>query len=206
VQKVSCVEAKATLKLRIEGVRILISVVIYGQRPESIARLTAETICRFGAVQLHLPGEAFSVGDGATRYLIEAVRRIEHMELSRSVLLLADQSAPRCIRMREDTVVVAAADNRRMSRALKGCANPVVTCGTGVRDTVTLSSSAGERTILCVQRRLPTVGGEWLEPFEFAVTTNGCGIRGALLAAATAAVCGCDLTAGDIEIGNGLRV
>ena len=169
------------------------TVVVYGQRPEKAARLVAATLCQYGAVNVFLRESKVMAGNGVAEFSVVAADRLERLMVPRSVLLLADQSAPRRLEMADDTIVAACADNRRMARLMKGRANPVVTCGTGVRDTLTLSSATGERTILCVQRALPTAVGEWIEPFEFAVRIADCDMRSALLAAGTAAVCGCRL-------------
>lgn len=174
---------------------------VCGQKPEYLARLVAGTLCRFGAVRLRVNDSLLTVGDGLIRYAIDAVSRPERLDITRSVLLLADQSAPRRLELSEAAVVISGSDNRRMLRLMNGRSNPVVTCGTGVRDTVTLSSAAGEKAILCAQRQLPSVCGGWIEPLEFAAVLNGCTIRSALLAAAAAAVCGCDLSSGDVQIG-----
>lgn len=178
----------------------MITVVVYGQRPERMASLTASVLCSYGAVQLKLCDSITAVGEGSVQFEVDAVCRLERLLLPHTVLLLCDQSAPRRLEMGENTIVVTGSDNRRMVRLLKGQENPVVTCGTGVRDTLTLSSSSGEQAILCAQRRIPTASGTWLEPFEFAAAINRCDMRSALLAAGTAAVCGCDLTAGTINI------
>lgn len=177
----------------------MITVVVFGQKPERMARLTAAVLCRYGAVRLSLQGSLEAIGIGSVKYSIEATSRLERLTVPQSVLVLSDQSAPRRLEMGRNTIVVTGSDNRRMSRLMKGKTNPVVTCGTGVRDTVTLSSSAGERVLLCAQRRLPLVTGKWLEPLEFTAEIKGCSMRGALLTAATAAVCGCGISEGIIE-------
>lgn len=182
----------------------MITVVVYGQKPESMAGLVAGVLRQCSAVRLRLYDSIAIIGEGEAEYAVETACRLERLALSRSVLLLADQSVPRRLEMSEDTIVVTGADNRRMARLLSGRANPVVTCGTGVRDTLTLSSSSGERTILCAQRKIPTASGTWLEPLEFAVTIKGCDMRSALLAAGAAAVCGCELSAGCLSIDRSL--
>ena len=173
------------------------TVVVYGQKPEKTARLAAAVLCQYGTVRLFMQNSLVTAGVPAGMstdgFSVVATDRLERLMLPRTVLLLADQSAPRRLEMSDDVIVAACADNRRMTRLMNGRANPVVTCGTGVRDTLTLSSATGERAILCIQRSLPTVGGEWLEPFEFSVRINGCDMRSALLAAGAAAVCGCRL-------------
>lgn len=178
----------------------MISVVVYAQKPERPARLLAELLRGYGTVGLHLPDAILRAGDGEAVFSIEAVDRLERLKLPGSVLLFADQSVPRRLELDKDVIVVTGTDNRRMQRLLRGCTNPVVTCGTGIRDTVTISSLTKDHALVCAQRELPTVTGEWLEPFEFGVDMQGCGIRAALLAAGTAAVCGCDLTRGSISL------
>ena len=185
----------------------MITVIVCGQKPEQIARLTSAVLVQYGPVRLRLPDVIADAGEGEPLYSVETACRLERLSVPHSVLLLADQGVPRRLEMGGNTIVVTGSDNRRMTRLLKGKANPVITCGTGVRDTVTLSSSSGERAILCVQRRVPAVAGSWLEPFEFAVTIKDCDMRSALLTAAAAAACGCDLSGTPIVIdGRGLRV
>lgn len=185
----------------------MITVVVCGQKPEKMARLVSAVLSRYGAVRISLRHLLAETGSGDAKYSVVATERLERLTLPRSILLLADQNVPRSLELSEDTIVVTGADNRRMTRLMKDRVNPVVVCGTGVRDTVTLSSASGDRVILCAQRKIPTVSGAWTEPLEFAVTINGCDMRSALLAAGTAAVCGCDMSAGTINIDSGqLRV
>lgn len=176
----------------------MISVVVYAQKPERPAALVADVLSRFGKTQLHASSSVVSSGKGELLYLVEAANRLERLKLSRGVLLFADRTAPHRLEISEGIIVLAGADNRRAARLMCGRSNPLVTCGTGLRDTVTLSSSSEGRAVLCAQRRLPTVFGSWLEPQEFAVRMNGCGVSSALLAGGTAAVCGCDLTSGEL--------
>lgn len=178
----------------------MISVVVYAQKPEGPAQLVANVLSRYGRTELHQPASLAARGSGERCYVVEAVSRIDRLMLPQAVLLFADRTAPRQLALCEKVIVVAGADNRRVSRLLCGRPNPVVTCGTGLRDTLTLSSSAGDRAVLCAQRRIPTLTGELLEPFEFAVELKGKGINTALLAAGTAAVCGCDLSGKELSL------
>ena len=180
----------------------MISVVVYAQKPERPARLLAELLRGFGTVGVHLPDVILQAGEGEAVFSVEAVNRLERLSLPGAVLLFADQSVPRRLELDKDVIVVTGTDNRRVQRLLGSCTNPVVTCGTGIRDTVTISSLTKDHALLCAQRELPTVTGKWLEPFEFGVDMQGCGIRSALLAAGTAAVCGCDLSGGSIVVGS----
>jgi hypothetical protein len=66
-----------------------------------------------------------------------------------------------------------------------------VTCGLSRRDTVTVSSSVGN-IVVCLQRRLPVIGGNILEPAEFTAApplseTDDCELL--LLAAAVRLLC-----------------
>lgn len=178
----------------------MVTVVVFGQNPEPVARLTAAALSARGAVALRTFRGIESTGSGSPEFLVDAARRLDRLLISRSVLVLADQTAPRRPRLSEDTIVVACSDNRRMRRALSGYLNPVVTCGTGVRDTLTLSSLSPHRAVLCLQRELPTVSGLWLEPAEFAVTHSQSDLPSLMLAAGAAAVCGWSTGAEDMVI------
>lgn len=180
----------------------MITVVVFAQKPNPAAQLIARTLSRYGTVHVHFGSSFEALGDGQPVCSVHAVSRLERLHTPEAVLVLADQSAPRRPLLREDAIVVAGADNRRMRRQLGDCLNPVVTCGTGVRDTLTVSSISPDSAILCAQRELPTAAGIWLEPAEFRVELCGCDLRSALLAAGTAAVCGCDLSAGTVRIGS----
>lgn len=167
------------------------SVVVFAQKPDHAARLVAGTLSHFGRVRLHTSHGFETVGDGDRHYSVEAVSRLERLMMPGAVLLLADQNAPRCIELSDDTIVIAGSDNRRIRRLLAGRVNPVVTCGTGTRDTLTVSSITHHRALLCAQREMPTVDGQWLEPTEFAVELHHCGLRAAILTAGAAVACGC---------------
>jgi len=179
----------------------LICVVVYAQKPDYPAQLLAGALSRYGRVELHLSSSLTASGDGEAEYRVEAVSRLEKLMLPGSVLMAADRTAPHRLELDDGVIVVTGAENRRIHRLLRGRANPLITCGTGLRDTLTLSSTDGQRALLCAQRQLPTVTGEWLEPFEFSVQLYRCSMRWALLAAGAAAVCGCDLSRGDMMLG-----
>jgi len=184
------------------GVGCVISVVVYGQKPDKPAEVLAAMLSASGGVRLHLSDGLQFVGQGECLFSVDAVSRLERLLTTDTVLVLADQTAPRRLELSPDTIVIAGADNRRARKLLQGRENRVVTCGTGLRDTITMSSAERGRLLVCVQRELPTVKGDWIEPFEFVVNIRGCGISTALLAAGTAAVCGCDLSDRTADTGN----
>lgn len=66
-----------------------------------------------------------------------------------------------------------------------------VTCGMSYRDTVTLSGTVGRLTV-CLQRRLPTVGGYVREPAEFPIEYREIDTDCLLLASAVRLLCGKD--------------
>lgn len=184
------------------GVVCVISVVVYGQKPDKPAEVLAAMLSASGGVRLHLSDGLQSVGHGECLFSVDAVSRLERLLTTDTVLVLADQTAPRRLELSPDTIVIAGADNRRARKLLQGRENRVVTCGTGLRDTITMSSAERGRLLVCVQRELPTVKGEWIEPFEFVVNIRDCGIGTALLAAGAVAVCGCDLSDRTADTGN----
>lgn len=179
---------------------MMVSVVVYAQKPDNPAQLIADALSRFGRTELHLSSALVTMGSGEPRCIVTAVNRLDRMMIPRAVLVFADRSAPRQLTLSDDAIAIVGTDNRRAGRLLCGKPNRVVTCGTGLRDTLTLSSSAGDRAVLCAQRRIPTVSGEWLEPCEFAVGLNGRGVNAALIAAGAAAVCGFDLSAQELSL------
>ena len=71
------------------------TVVVYGQRPEKAARLVAATLCQYGAVNVFLRESKVMAGNGVAEFSVVAADRLERLMVPRSVLLLADQSAPR---------------------------------------------------------------------------------------------------------------
>ncbi len=66
------------------------------------------------------------------------------------------------------TVGIVSSDNKRGLECLMRSGVRTVTCGMSRRDTVTLSSSFTDVTV-CLQRRLPSMTGEILEPAEYPV-------------------------------------
>lgn len=169
----------------------MISVVVFAQRADRTARLAAGALSEHYRVHLHTSQGLEVMGEGPSLCAVEAVSRMERLLAPRSVLVLADQSVPRYLELSADTIIITGTDNRRIRRLLSGRPNPVITCGTGRRDTLTLSSISPERAVLCAQRELPTVDGEWLEATELAVELCGWELHPAILTAGIAAVCGC---------------
>ena len=169
----------------------MISVVVFAQRADHAARAAAGALSGCFRVLLHTSQGIEQLGSGTEPCAVEAVSRMERLLAPQSVLVLADQSVPARLELSAETIVIAGTDNRRIRRLLSGRPNPVVTCGTGRQDTITLSSLSPERAVLCVQRELPVVDGSWLEATELAVELCGCGLHSAMLAAGIAAVCGC---------------
>lgn len=178
----------------------LISIIVFSQK-QNTARSAASALSRFGGVQLHSCGKYELLGAQPCKYLVESVSHLESLTVPRSVLVLADQNVPRRLTLAEDTIVIAGSDNRRARRLLGSLPNTTVICGTGTRDSLTLSSAGDRRIVLCAQRRLPTVQGGWTDLSEFAVEADRCAMRTAILTGAIAAVCGCDLSSGSIVIG-----
>lgn len=86
---------------------------------------------------------------------------------------------------------VVCSDNRRGLEALMRSGVRTVTCGMSYRDTVTLSSTLSGPTI-CLQRRLPTVGGRICEPAEFPLEAVKTDTDCLLLASAVRLLCGKD--------------
>ncbi len=179
----------------------MVSVVVYAQRPDRPAQIAASILAQFGRTELHLSSRITAEGKGKVQFVVNAVNRLERLVLPQTVILFADRSAPRQLLLCDNAIVVAGAENRRISNLLRGRPNPLVVCGTGLRDTLTLSSSVGDRAVLCAQRQIPTVAGKWAEPFEVAVRLEGAGVNATLLAVGTAAACGCELSGGEFTVG-----
>ena len=68
-------------------------------------------------------------------------------------------------------VGVVGSDNKRGLECLMRSGVRTVTCGMSRRDTVTLSSSVTHVTV-CLQRRLPMIGGGVCEPAEYVVNNS----------------------------------
>lgn len=87
------------------------------------------------------------------------------------------------------SIGVVLSDNREGLQTLMKSGVRTVTCGMSYRDTVTLSATLGHLTV-CLQRRLPVVGGFCLEPAEFPIDSNGFTDDRLLLACAVRLLCG----------------
>ena len=127
----------------------MIPVVVFAQKPDHTARIIAGSLSLFCRVMLHTSCGLEVFGSGEETCMVEAVSRMEKLLYPQAVLVLADQSVPRHLELSADTIIIAGSDNRRMRRLLSGRPNPVVTCGTGTRDTLTVSSLSQGRAILC---------------------------------------------------------
>ena len=86
---------------------------------------------------------------------------------------------------------VVSSDNREGLETLMRSGVRTVTCGMSYRDTVTLSGTFSRLTV-CLQRRLPTVGGRVREPAEFPVEYRDIDTDCLLLASAVRLLCGKD--------------
>ena len=86
---------------------------------------------------------------------------------------------------------VVSSDNREGLETLMKSGVRTVTCGMSYRDTVTLSGTVARLTV-CLQRRLPTVGGYVREPAEFPIVYRGLDTDCLLLASAVRLLCGKD--------------
>ncbi len=87
------------------------------------------------------------------------------------------------------SIGVVHSDNKIGLQVLMQSGVRTVTCGMSYRDTVTLSSNM-DRLTVCLQRRIPTVGGGLREPAEFTVETGSRDVDCLLLASAVRLLCG----------------
>lgn len=182
------------------GERNLTLIAVCSQRAANV-RMIAAALSQFGAVLLHTPPSLVLLGEGEVKFLVEWMTRPERLEVPGAVLVLCDQGAPRRLVLRNDTIVVAGANDRWARRLMQGRENAVITCGTGMRDTLTVSSIEPERLMLCLQRTVPTAQGGELEPCEAQVQVSGINTRTALLCAGTLAACGCELVGRSVVLG-----
>ena len=100
--------------------------------------------------------------------------------------------------MTKESIALVNIDDENVFDILNHSVMSVVTYGMGSKATITASSISDEETehstlIICLQRNLPVVGADNLEPEEFPVTIKSSGtdtVYNALAAVTTSLICG----------------
>lgn len=104
-------------------------------------------------------------------------------------IIVIDKSPPHKATLPVGAIGVVISDNTDALNCLMRSGVRTVTCGMSHRDTVTLSSSFPNFTV-CLQRRLPSLGGRIFEPAEYRVCQACDDPECLLLASAVRLLCG----------------
>ncbi len=91
--------------------------------------------------------------------------------LSAADIVVIDGKPPSGATVPTGVVGIVGSSNKQGLECLMRSGVRTVTCGMSRRDTVTLSSSVADVTV-CLQRRLPVIGGGILEPAEYTVQNS----------------------------------
>ncbi|MFA7637479.1 MAG: hypothetical protein WCX81_06925 [Monoglobales bacterium] len=69
--------------------------------------------------------------------------------------------------------IIANSDNTEIIASLKNYEGKIITCGMSTRSTVTYSSISEEGCVICIQRAIPTLSGEKIQPLEYPFEYTG---------------------------------
>ena len=149
------------------------NIVLCGDASDSsISNALIPALALYGGVKYAGPGKVFERGVSARFFLCEC-EEVPQIGLQSGILLFKNsirQQNP--FRIPDSFFCVMQSKNAHAAALLKDSSAAVITCGTSTRDTLSIAGLESSGAALSLQRSLPTLEGEILEPHDFTVSCS----------------------------------
>ncbi|WP_416201135.1 MAG: hypothetical protein ACFWUD_02355 [Thermocaproicibacter melissae] len=138
----------------------------------SITDALIPALATYGGVCYFRSGVAEQYGENGHFCLLESVE-VPKITLPRGILVLKDKlSATACAEVPDNFVCVIGSGNKQAAQMLCRSKAAVVTCGTGMTDTLSLAGIDSSSACVSLQRNLITLQGNLIEPLDFSVNLS----------------------------------
>jgi hypothetical protein len=135
----------------------------------SITNALIPALATYGGVCYFRPGVAEQYGEAGHFFLCESVE-VPKINMPRGILVLKDKlSAFPSAEVPDDFVCVIGSGNQQAVKMLCRSKAAVVTCGTGMTDTLSLAGIDASCASVSLQRNLITLQGNVIEPLDISV-------------------------------------
>lgn len=135
----------------------------------SVTDALIPALAAYGGVCYFRPGAAEEYGEAGNFFLCESVE-VPKISMPRGILVLKDKlSTSSSAEVPDNFVCVIGSGNQQAAQILCRSRAAVVTCGTGMTDTLSLAGIDSSCACVSLQRNLITLQGNVLEPLDFSV-------------------------------------
>ncbi len=135
----------------------------------SLVRAVANAARRYGGAQLCAGGRILE--EKHAEFLIYECERLPQIQAEKGILILKDSFSGKISgKLPGGFLAVFGSSNAEAARALEGTGIPALTCGTGVRDTVSAASLGFPHSVASLQRSIRTLMGTVVEPHDIPLT------------------------------------
>ena len=138
---------------------------------KSVTQALLSSLARYGGVRF-FSSEQVSESGASAEFLLCEFPSVPKIGLSRGILLLKNGLRPQKepVSLPNGLFCVLESQNRQAAEQLQGSGAVVVSCGTGVKETLSVAGLESTGATISLQRNLVTLGGNVLEPHDFNVT------------------------------------
>lgn len=106
-------------------------------------------------------------------YLIIVSRSITNADFNGIAVIGGNISPESCRSISiKSRLVITDSENQYALRLLKNCGRPVIGCSMSSRDSVSVSCIDDDYRLLCIQRSIPTISGDIIEPCELKIRVS----------------------------------
>jgi len=120
-----------------------------------------------------------------------AIKGEADVSINNGIIIITDKS--KCfnkLKLNNDIIGICSDENSEALSFFKKNGLPIITCGTGNKNTVTVSSIKEKSLMLSLQRSIRDLKGRIIEPLEIRVECNGEDCFSVMAATAVSLICG----------------
>lgn len=146
------------------------TIFLYGDRRDAVLRTALlGALAQCGSVLYVEEGVFFQAPEEAPAFFVYECECLPSFSVSKGLLLMKNSCSGRELSLPSGIWAVLESGNHSGACALRHQSAPVISCGCSARDTLSLASIEEDTAVLSLQRSVLTLGGNLVEPHDFAV-------------------------------------
>lgn len=155
----------------LECTRQMTDILLCGKRSDhSLAKVLLPALARYGEVSYYHPELFQKGGKGKEKFLICDCEHIPQLQAEKGILLFKNSfEAEEKLRIPPGFLCVLEPQNIKAAALLQEAGTAAMTCGMSAKDTLSISSLDYGSAAMSLQRSVPTLTGEIVEPGDITV-------------------------------------
>lgn len=167
-----------------------------GKRTDALVSLVVSSLKKYGGVQCITKSKIFGTNDVSPTFCVVTADTVPALSgVNRGIIVIDDHAvySEKCKKLHTDCLCIVSSNNKKALNMLCNTNTPVITCGSGSKDTFSMASVQDTCATISLQRDITDVYGNVVEPMDINVKfKEGSSISSVLFACAVFTLCGID--------------